>query len=112
MRGGGLLTFLVGKLKILLQRTSRINEVPSPPENFPSKRIGNPMSFRAGKFSSGEEFRSRACKARAVYPLLSVPNEMRVQRGEERNEMSTAELIWNLWMVGSSSKKIEKARVF
>jgi hypothetical protein len=33
-----------------------LNEVASPPENFPSKRIGNPMSFRAGKFSSGEQF--------------------------------------------------------
>ena len=32
-----------------LSITSRINEVPSPPENFLSKRIGNPMSFRAGK---------------------------------------------------------------
>ena len=64
-----------------------------PRKDFPSNRsseLENPN--RAGAFYRDENsFGKPKCNEVSVKSLLSVPTERRAQRGEERNEVSTAE---------------------
>ena len=76
----------------------RFNEVQfprkfRPREDFSSNRsseLKNPN--RAGEIYRAEiEFGKPKCNEVSVESLLADPNEARAQRGEERNEVSTAE---------------------